>query len=408
MERIVNQSHNKYTFLYSSSRLFERASYYGLRSLIVLYMIGESLKMSTGEALKVYGWFMASIVFSQILGALLGDLVIGNKKSILIGGILQAMGTFCLCIPSTAGLYLGIALVVLGTGFYTPNIISHFGKLYLNKTKLLDSGFTIFYLAVNIGSFLGVFLIGYLGQMFGWNIGFMIAGVLMLLSLIFPLLSKDKDKIPETENHIGIGQRIIKISIAFVLVALFWALYEVSYARYFDLQEKFSEYSTLNISQSVLSALDSAFTIPVSIIAIILWSYFYNNQFVKLTIGFLFGAVSYGILFLIPETPSEQHLIIYMISLLFLSISEIHIAPIIHSILTQYTNPKYLAIIVSLAFVPTRLFSFLVGLFSEELYSKPILALKIGMIAMSVIGIGLVIYTLISKKLSTAAVHNQS
>ena len=162
MEKIQNQKHTKETLYYSISRMLERASYYGFELLVVLYMVGETLKMERTEALTIYGWLVGSLVFSQIIGGLFGDLLIGNKKSIIIGGIIQAIGAFSLCIPSTTGLYLGLFLVVLGSGFFTPNILSNFGKSYLNKTKLLDSGFTIFYLAINLGSFLGILLIGYL------------------------------------------------------------------------------------------------------------------------------------------------------------------------------------------------------------------------------------------------------
>ena len=104
-------------------------------------MTGKILKMDSTEALVIYGWFAGSVVFSQILGALLGDLLIGNKKSIIIGGIIQSLGAFALCIPTTYGLYAGLFLIVLGNGFFTPNIISNYGKSYLNKTKLLDAGF---------------------------------------------------------------------------------------------------------------------------------------------------------------------------------------------------------------------------------------------------------------------------
>ncbi|MEW7289743.1 MFS transporter [Aquimarina sp. 2304DJ70-9] len=398
MERILNQTHNQYTFIYACSRLFERASYYGLRSLLVLYMIGESLKMPTEEALSVYGWLTASIVFSQILGALFGDLIIGNKKSIILGGILQAMGAFSFCIPSMTGLYIGIVLVVIGGGFYTPNMISLFGQLYLSKTKLLDSGFTIFYLAVNIGAFIGTILIGYLGEKYWWNYGFIVAGILMLISIIFLLISKETDNIQIVEKDTHITQKILKVLTAFVLVALFWTVYEISGIRFYDLEIKFREVSTLNISKSLWSSLNSVFLIPISIIGIIVWSFFYNNQFIKLTIGFLFGAISFGVLFFIPETPSEQHLILYLISLLLLSISEIHIAPIIYSILTQYTNPKYLAIVTSLAFIPTRFFSYIAGLFNDNLYSNPLFSIKLGIIIMSVISISLITYIFINKK----------
>ncbi len=400
MEKIVNQTHNKYTFIYALSRLFERASYYGLRSLLVLYMVGESLKMPTEEALSIYGWLTASIVFSQILGAFLGDLVIGNKKSIIIGGILQAIGAFSFCIPSTTGLYIGIVLVVLGGGLYTPNMISHFGKLYLNKTKLLDSGFIIFYLAINIGAFIGTILMGYFGEKLWWNYGFIVAGLLMLISIIFPLISKETDTTQKIERDTHITQKILKVISAFILVALFWAVYEISGMRFFDLEIKFREISTLNISKSLWSSLNSVFLIPISIIAIIVWSLFYNTQFIKLTIGFILGAISFGLLLFIPETPSEQHLILYLVSLLFLSISEIHIAPIIHSILTQYTNPKYLAIVISLAFIPTRFFSYIVGIFNDDLYNNPLFSIKLGITILSVTSIALITYVFINKKTS--------
>lgn len=392
MEKIQNQKHTIETLYYSISRMLERASYYGFRALVVLYMVGETLKMERTEALSIYGWFTASLVFSQIVGALFGDLLIGNKKSIIIGGIVQAIGAFSLCIPYTTGLYLGLFLVVLGSGFFTPNIISNFGKTYLNKTKLLDSGFTIFYLAINLGSFLGVLLIGYLGEKYGYKIGFVISGILMLISIIPIFLSKEK-KLDEIEKiDFPISKRILNILIAFIVVGLFWGFYEISSIRTFDLQLQLSEISTLGIPNHLWQSINSIFILPISIIAIILWTYFYSSQFFKLMLGFIFGVISFGVLFLIPEIPTEQHTITYLISLFFLAISEIHIAPIIHSILTKYSNPKYLAILISLAFLPTKLISLIFGLFNDKLYDNPMLGLKIGIIGMAIIGIGLIGY----------------
>lgn len=391
MEKIKNQKHTKETFLYALSRTLERASFYGLRSLIVLYMIGGILQMENVEALKIYDWFIASFLFSKIIGAILGDLIIGNKKALIIGGIIQALGAFSFCIPSTTGLYVGFFLVVLGGGLYTPNIISNFGKLYLKKTKLLDAGFTIFYFAVNLGAFFGVMSIGYIGEKYGWNIGFIIAGILMLLSIIPIILSKDEKIEQTTENKATVTQWTINIIIAFVIVSLFWSIYEIGNIRFFDLQLKLSEISTLNIPKSMTS-LNSVFILPISIIAIIVWTFFYNNHFLKLTIGFIFGAISFGVLFLIPEIPTEKHTIIYLLSLLFLSISEIHIAPIIYSILTKNSNPKYLAILISLAFIPTRLFSVIFSVFNEKFYENPIFSLKFGLMAMIIVSIGLIIF----------------
>lgn len=400
MERILNQSHNRDAFLYSLSRMLERASYYGLRSLIVLYMVGESLKMDETEVISTLGWFSALLIISQIIGAILGDLVIGNRKSIIWGGVIQAIGAFSLSIPSTMGLYISLFLIALGGGLYTPNIVSNFGKLYLTKTKLLDAAFTVFYLAINLGSFLGVLLIGYLGEKYGWTIGFTIAGVLMLLSII-PILSSKESKSEKAPNNLlTTNQRIIKISITFLLVALFWAIYEISDIRFYNLQLELSEMSQSKIPELMWSSFSSVIMLPISFLAFILWTYFYSSQLFKLTLGFIFASISYSILFIIPEIPTEQHVILYWVALFFLSISEIHLAPIIHSVLTEYSKPKYLAIIISLAFIPTRIFSLIVGLFSGGLYEKPSVAILIGMLAMTSLSIGLIIYHLMQKKSS--------
>ncbi|AUC80718.1 MFS transporter [Lacinutrix sp. Bg11-31] len=398
MEKIQNQKHTKETFYYCLSRMLERASYYGLRILLLLHMTGIILQMDRTEALSLFGWFAGSLVVSQIIGALLGDLIIGNKKAIIFGGIIQACGAFTLCSASTYGLYIGMFLVVLGSGLYTPNIISNFGKLYLSKTKLLDSGFTIFYLAINLGSYLGASLIGSSGEKYGYNIGFIISGILMLISIIPILISKDKIAKETLKNELSIGNRILNISIAFTVVGLFWGIYKISNIRIFDLQLEFSEISTLGIPKHLWQSINFYFFIPISVIAIIVWTYFYSSQFFKLMIGFIFGAISFGILFLIPEVPNEQHAILYLLSLLFLGISEIYISPIIHSILTKYSNPKYLAILISLAFLPTRLIALIFGLFNERFYENPVLGLKFGIITMTVISIGLIALVFWNKK----------
>ncbi|WP_109436992.1 MFS transporter [Aquimarina sp. AU119] len=404
MEKIQNQKHTKETFYYALSRMLERVSYYGLRALVVLYMIGETLKMERTEALSVYGWLTASLVFSQIIGALFGDLLIGNKKSVIIGGIIQAIGAFSLCIPSITGLYLGLFLVSLGSGFFTPNIIANYGKSYLNKTQLLDAGFTIFYLAINIGAFLGALVIGYSGEEYGYNFGFVICGLLTLLSLI-PILKTKEEEFPEKEKT-AIGKRILTIALAFIFVGLFWGVYEISNIRIFDLQLKLAEISTLDIPKSIWQSLNSTLTLPISIIAIIVWTYFYNSQFFKLLIGFIFGAIAFGIILFIPEVPEEKHTFYFIASLLFLAISEIHIAPIIHSILTKHSNPKYLAILISLVFVPTKIFALIFGLFHERIYDNPILGVKFGIIAMILVSIGIIGFIIIDEKLPTTRYKN--
>lgn len=387
MEKNQNQHHTKETLYFALTRMFERASYYGFRTLIVLYMIGETLKMERSDALSIYGWFTASLVFSQILGAVLGDLVMGNRKLVILGAILQVLGIFCFCIPTTSGLYLGLILFVFGSGFFTPNLISNYGKLYLKNSKLLDSGFTIFHLATNVGAFIGAFLFGILGDKYGFIVGFSVAGILMMISLI-PIFLSERKHLEKIENKgRALNNRILLIVMGFLLVGLFWNFNDLSYPRIFDLQLQFKELSDSFIPHYFWQVSNFIFLLPISIIAIILWNKFYSNQFFKITLGYIFGAIAIGILLLIPQVPTEQHLIIFIISLLFFAIAEVHIAPILYSILTKYSNPKYLSILISLTFLPTAVISFVFGLFNDRIYDNPLLGLKIGIAGFATTGI---------------------
>ncbi len=396
MEKINNQNHSIETFYYCLSKMLERASYYGLRALVILYMTGEILQMDSSEALVIFGWFTGSIVFSQLLGALLGDLVIGNRKSIIIGGILQALGAFVLCLASNFGLYAGLFLVVLGNGLFTPNLIANYGKSYLNKTKLLDAGFTLFYLVINTGSFIGILFIGSSGEEFGYDIGFVICGVLTLLSLV-PIL-KTKEKEFQLKGKISTKNRTFIIIMAFIIVGLFWVAYEISSIRILDLHIKFAELITIDIPRSIWQSLNSTLTLPLSVIAIVVWTYFYNSQLFKLLIGFILGAIAFGIILFIPEMPDEKHTFYFITSMLILALSEIHIAPIIHSILTQYSNPKYLAILMSIAFVPTKIAALFIVLFNERISDNPFWGITFGTIVMILVSIGIAGYILIDRK----------
>ena len=152
--------------------------------------------------------------------------------------------------------------------------------------------------------------------------------IIMLISLIPIIYSKNKEIKPVTENKLTISQRIINISIVLVFVGLFWAIYQLGDIRTIDLQLKMRNLSTLNIPTYLWSSLETIFILPIGILAIILWTFFYNSQIFKLAIGFMFAAISFGVLFLIPEFPGEHHIILYLLSLLFLGISEVHLEPI--------------------------------------------------------------------------------
>jgi len=203
--------HPKGLFYLFFAELWERFSYYGMRALLTLYMVNEFflyIKDDTAREEMSIGIFAAygSLVYATpVIGGMIADKFIGFKKSILLGGILMALGHFFMAfyfdaedftngmfglpIQDINGLffYTALALLIVGNGFFKPNISTMVGRLYPDGDKRRDSGFTIFYMGINIGAFLAPLACGYLGmsENWGWHYGFGAAGIGMLIGLIF-------------------------------------------------------------------------------------------------------------------------------------------------------------------------------------------------------------------------------
>lgn len=398
MERIQNQKHGKETFYYSFSRMLERTSFYGFRGLLVLYMVGDMLKMEETEALNVYGWFTLSILVSQIIGAFFGDLLIGNRKAILIGGIVQALGAFSLCIPSTVGLYLGLFFISIGGGLFTPNIIANFGKGYVNRTQLLDAGFTVFFLLVNMGAFFGSSVITYLGNELGYNLGFVFCGLLSLLSLLPILKTPRKWEIPKSVKT-PIGKGVLRIIVVLVCVFIYWNVYDLLSVRLFILQHEIEGIAKFNLPNSFLQSLTSGASLPFFILAIIVWTFLYYSQVFKVLVGCLLGALAFGIVWFIPDFPADSQATWLFISIVILAISETHITPVVYSVITKYSNPKYLALLVSITYIPIKLFALLFDSTNESFQEQPAMGVRFGMIVMTVLSIVVILYVLLERSL---------
>lgn len=391
------QRHPMETWLYCSSRALERGGYYGIRALLLLYMTGPILKMPTAEALEIYGWFTASIVLSQIMGAVVGDLLIGNKKALIAGGLMQGGGAMLLCIPTEGGLYAGMALVMLGGGFYTPNLLARFGKLYKRKLKVLDAAFVIYYLSITIGSFVGVMLIEDLSEI-NYSAGFIIAGIFMISSVLIVAFVKQEDNLETDDKEGSFNNKWIILIIAFIAVGFFWGVYELAGENLFYLQRQIAE--NTNLPKTIVHSLNPLFTFILAIIVGVIWSYFYFGQIVKLSIGFLIASASFAILLFVPQSPTDGDITIFVISVLLLALAELHISPIVYAVVTRYCSSKYLAIMMSLIFLPTRLFIsaavFLSGQVEESLH------FKYAAVALAIAGILLLLFTMLNRGISVS------
>ena len=200
MSEKVNEGHPKGLSSLFFTEMWERFSYYGMRALLTIFLTAElatgGFGMNRADSLAIYGLFTALVYLTPIIGGWFADNLIGQRKSIYIGGITMAIGQFLLAASSSASIisdidsrlsifYLGLGVLILGNGFFKPNISTIVGDLYENDDPRKDGGFTIFYMGINIGAFLSPFIAGTLGEKVGWPYGFLSAGIGMLIGVIW-------------------------------------------------------------------------------------------------------------------------------------------------------------------------------------------------------------------------------
>ncbi len=162
------------------TEMWERFSYYGMRALLVLYLV-NGIDMARHDALQVYATYTAFVYLTPILGGYLADRWLGARRAVLVGGLVMAAGHFAMAFPPL--LNVALVLLVLGNGFFKPNISTLVGSLYGPDDPRRDGGFTLFYMGINLGAFLAPLVCGTLGEKFGWHWGFAAAGVGMLLAV---------------------------------------------------------------------------------------------------------------------------------------------------------------------------------------------------------------------------------
>jgi POT family proton-dependent oligopeptide transporter len=170
------------------TELWERFSYYGMRALLILFMVAPVAKgglgFDTKKAAAIYGLYTSMVYMTSLPGGWVADQFLGQRRAVLIGGIVIALGHFSMAFTALPFFYVGLVLIVLGTGLLKPNISSMVGSLYAEGDPRRDSGFSIFYMGINLGAMLSPLVCGYLGQKINWHLGFAAAGVGMTFGLI--------------------------------------------------------------------------------------------------------------------------------------------------------------------------------------------------------------------------------
>ncbi len=192
-------------FVLFFTEMWERFSYYGMRAILVIFLTGTILGENPGwgwtssSALSLLGTYAMFVYLTPLLGGWLADNKIGYRRAVVIGALLMTMGHASMAVETPTFLYIGIALLAAGNGFFKPNITSIISKIYEGRDDKKDGAYNIFYMGVNAGAFLGIMLCGWVGERVGWSFGFGLAGIFMLLGMIQfycaqPLFGKIGDK----------------------------------------------------------------------------------------------------------------------------------------------------------------------------------------------------------------------
>ena len=175
-------------FVLFFTEMWERFSYYGMRAILVLFLVSSiadgGWEWTNAEAMRLYAFYTSFVYLTPIFGGMIADKITGYKKAIMIGAILMTAGHASMAVETEWSFYLGLTLLVVGNGMFKPNISSIVGGLYKGNEEKRDGGYTIFYMGINAGAFLGMMLCGFLGEFVGWSYGFGLAGIFMFVGTI--------------------------------------------------------------------------------------------------------------------------------------------------------------------------------------------------------------------------------
>lgn len=241
-QTVEKQGHPKGLWLICATEAFERFSYYAMRALLILYFV-YALKIDKAQASNLYGTFTSLVYLSGIIGGYVADRFIGQKQSIIWGALMIIVGQFLLGFENIGIIYTALGFLIMGNGFFKISITTLVGTLYEKQDSRRDSGFTIFYMAVNLGAFLAAIIGGGIGEKLGWRYGFWTAGLAMIVGLVIFIWGKEKyfagkgDKPNKVKTEKAATKTPLtseekkKVAVIFILaffVIFFWTAFEQS------------------------------------------------------------------------------------------------------------------------------------------------------------------------------------
>ena len=399
------KGHPKGLYLLFFTEMWERFSYYGMRAILILYLTKKlmegGLGMNEKDATLLYGYFTGFVYFTPLIGGWLADRYLGKRLAVTIGGITMMLGQFTLFgLNSTTGLYIGLLLLIIGNGFFKPNISTLVGGLYKDGDSRRDAAFTIFYMGINLGAMIAPLVIGVVTDnmfattnedgsiSYGYRYGFLVSGIGMLLGqVIFNLLGTKylgdlgtkpvgavsdssvteslKSVNPETREVLDEKQEKQRISVIFILLifaVFFWAGFEQAGSSLSLYTDKYIDRSigSFEIPTSWFQSVNPLFIVTLAPLFTLFWASPIGRRLttpVKMGVGMIIlGA---GFLFMIGavaersangdvnDVNNKAALMWLIMTYLLHTIGELCISPVGLSVVTKLSPPKLASVLMA-------------------------------------------------------------
>lgn len=399
--------HPKGLYVLFTAEMWERFSYYGMRALLVLTLVAATeaanpgFGMSDADALSLYGTYTALVYFTPLIGGWLADNFLGQRKSILLGGILMAVAQFTLFAATPHSLdlfYVGLGILIAGNGLFKPNISTIVGDLYSQGDARRDSAFSIFYMGINLGAFIAPLVTSTLGESadYGWRWGYFAAGVGMTLAvltqaLFFQRFLGDVGKVPgakrDREASGGVKQPLSKIEhdrlrvilFLFVFVTVFWLAFEQAGGLMNIYADRYTDrtFGDGIIPAGYFQSLNPLFILLFAPIFSVLWVWLHKKDKspdapIKIFAGLVLTSI--GFVFLILglfeiQVSGQANMIWLVLAYLFHTLGELCISPVGLSLMTKLAPLRLASLVMGVWFLMPAIASYLagmVGAFSEN------------------------------------------
>jgi proton-dependent oligopeptide transporter, POT family len=393
-------------FVLFFTEMWERFSYYGMRALLVLYMVDYLIKnVRAGSvhvlgflplqrgieaifgpqniqplASQIYGMYTALVYLTPLFGGMIADRLLGQRKTVVIGAVLMAIGQFFLAAESM--FLVGLFFLIVGNGCFKPNLATQVGGLYPPGDPRLDRAYSIYYMGVNLGAFFAPLVCGTLGQKFGWSYGFGAAGVGMVCGTIFYLwgqrflaedhLTRGKkthtEKVPLTSREWKV---IIALMVLVVLNALFWAVYEQQGNTLQIFADRNADWHIFGFEMpsTWFQAVNPMFIFALTPLLISYWGWQSRGgkepgSITKMAMGCLLLGVSFLPLIYIAHGLGETQKISFLWlvgSTLVLTVGELYLSPIGQSLVAQVAPPSLVSMLMGMWFLSNFIGNYFTG-----------------------------------------------